>query len=175
MPALRRYSASRDIRSGKLVDPRVAHGREVELLRSQLPLRKYLFLLDQAVTTGYVPRTDQFGQPVTPDPDLDVISARERVDLATKLVAMSMPPLTAKELSAVQPPPTPTIQAGEAGTVVRNLSRHQLESIANPHRAHADTHPGDSPTTPCDAETGEDIPTPQDMHAANTNPFFPRA
>lgn len=50
----------------------------------------YAFLLDQAATTGYLPRLDRFGRPILDD-QRDELAPKERVQLLEHLLEKTLP------------------------------------------------------------------------------------
>lgn len=65
-----------------------------EEARANLPIATYLFLLDQAARTGYLPVVDENGRPVKDEsgaPIADKLEARERMDIAKYLINKTLP------------------------------------------------------------------------------------
>lgn len=85
----------------------------------------YAFLLDQAATTGFVPRLDQFGRPVPTDTG-DMLPPQDRLKTLQYLLDKVLPAAKAVE----QHSPLDPLLAATPGEVDR-LTSAELVTLAN--------------------------------------------
>lgn len=100
-------------------------GRLATTMHAKLRPDKYLFLLDQAALTGFIPKLDFYGNPIVDDRP-DYLDPAERLKVLKFLIDKVLPSPKAQD----PPPPIDVDALVQDPTEVRKLSTAQLVEVA---------------------------------------------
>jgi hypothetical protein len=107
-------------------------------LARRLRPEAYAYLLDQAAVTGYLPKIDQFGQPILTRDEETVVPVKDRVQAIQYLLDKVLPAAKATEA----PSPVDPLQLAEAAMAnPSTLSAEELVRIAGGGDPNPDPHP----------------------------------